>query len=372
MNIYAHLSICIVRCRYSQSEKRAEIQRFIDDDLGLDVASLDRNWRLYGGTTSPGPLEGLYQENKTLFPDLDGFFEWVHQQHIHIFFNDHPKPLAFGQNRSAPPVIPPGEGPLGPKETAFRWDGLTSLLARGLDFWWYDCHWAWSAPPIHVDGSSAAVDGTTWGQAVLQDVTARFMANGTNGTAMRPGQPAGDDVTPFQMGCAESSHPASHRYSVHWTGDIFSEDLIGSVADTIRGGIEGFKPCVSLSVSLSAAVSPCLPLSLCVSMRCIAFIDIGGRRYVHPDCTAHHNYDEPEVYTRWVQFCALSNIFRVHSDPFNDRRPWSFGNDTGNATHDPTEARSPSPPPARPPCRSPPARRLRFPFWLVAFLLCLL
>jgi hypothetical protein len=44
---------------------------------------------------------------------------------------------------------------------------------------------------------------------------------------------------------------------VHWTGDIFSEDLIGSVSNTIMGGIEGFKP------------------------------------YVHPDCTAHHNYDEP-------------------------------------------------------------------------------
>ena len=70
---------------YNQSEKTAEIQRFIDDDLGLDVASLDRNWRLYGGTTSPGPLEGLYQENKTLFPDLDGLFDWVHQQHVHIF-----------------------------------------------------------------------------------------------------------------------------------------------------------------------------------------------------------------------------------------------------------------------------------------------
>ena len=119
---------------------------------------------------------------------------------------------------------------------------------------------------------------------------------------MRPGSPSGDDVTPFQMGCSGSNHPTSHRYSVHWTGDIFSEDLIGSVSDTIMGGIEGFKP------------------------------------YVHPDCTAHHNYDEPEVYIRWIQFCSLSNVFRVHSDPFNDRRPWSFGNATGNATHDPTES----------------------------------
>eukprot|EP01052_Picozoa_sp_SAG31_P006119 SAG31_NODE_278_length_18608_cov_10.304284_11_plen_452_part_00 len=140
------------------------------------------------------------------------------------------------------------------------------------------------------------------GQAVQQDVLTRFIVNGTNGTAVRPGKPSGDNITPFQMGCAESKHPTSHRYSVHWTGDIFSEDLIGSVKDTILGGIEGFKP------------------------------------YVHPDCTAHHNYDEPEVYVRWIQFCSLSNVFRVHSDPFNDRRPWSFGNATGNATNDPTEA----------------------------------
>jgi hypothetical protein len=79
---------------YNQSEKTAEIQRFIDDDLGLDVASLDRNWRLYGGGTGPGPLEGLYQENKTLLPDLDGFFDWVHQNNVrahyaqrHIFWH---------------------------------------------------------------------------------------------------------------------------------------------------------------------------------------------------------------------------------------------------------------------------------------------
>ena len=47
---------------------------------------------------------------------------------------------------------------------------------------------------------------------MLQDVTARFMANGTNGTALRPGTPAGDDVAPFQMGCSGSTHPAAHRH----------------------------------------------------------------------------------------------------------------------------------------------------------------
>ena len=66
-------------------------------------------------------------------------------------------------------------------------------------------------------------------------------------------------------------HWSVTRYSVHWTGDIFSQDLMRSVRDTIAGAIEDFKP------------------------------------YVHPDCTAHHNHDEPEVYVRWIQFCSLSH-----------------------------------------------------------------
>ena len=41
---------------YNQSEKTIEIQHFIDDDLGLDVTSLDRDWRNLGL-----PAEGLYQ-----------------------------------------------------------------------------------------------------------------------------------------------------------------------------------------------------------------------------------------------------------------------------------------------------------------------
>ena len=37
--------------------------------------------------------------------------------------------------------------------------------------------------------------------------------------------------------------------------------------------------------------------------------------------------DDAEVYLRWIQFCSFANIIRVHSDPYNDRRPWRFGGD---------------------------------------------
>ena len=50
--------------------------------------------------------------------------------------------------------------------------------------------------------------------------------------------------------------------------------------------------------------------------------------YVHPDCGGHHNGDPQEVYLRWVQMCSMGNILRIHSDPYNDRRPWTYGNTT--------------------------------------------
>ena len=37
--------------------------------------------------------------------------------------------------------------------------------------------------------------------------------------------------------------------------------------------------------------------------------------------------DDAEVYVRWIQFCSFANIIRVHSDPWNDRRPWHYGDE---------------------------------------------
>jgi hypothetical protein len=48
-------------------------------------------------------------------------------------FNDHPFPVA---GRGA------GGGQTSPEETAFRWQGLTSWLEKGLGYWWFDHNWS--------------------------------------------------------------------------------------------------------------------------------------------------------------------------------------------------------------------------------------
>ena len=70
-----------------------------------------------------------------------------------------------------------------------------------------------------------------------------------------------------------------------YPGDIFSQDLLASVAATIDGGIRTFTP------------------------------------YVHPDCGGHHNHDEPEVYVRWCPPPQTRGPSRP--GPPLDRFPWS-------------------------------------------------
>ena len=47
--------------------------------------------------------------------------EFEHDHGLHVYLNDHPKDMAPETS---------------PAEIAFRFAGLTSMLRRGLDFWW--------------------------------------------------------------------------------------------------------------------------------------------------------------------------------------------------------------------------------------------
>lgn len=247
---------------YTQEEKKTEVERFISDGLPLDVASLDMDWR------SLPENETGYEVNTTLFPDMKGFLSWVHEKKKVFFFNDHPMQVA---------------PELSPKEIEFRYKGLTKLLDAGLDFWWFDCHWKNKIPSLTVPGSFQTLDYISWVQYIFRTTQERYNSE------YRP-----DVKRTMTLGCSNSKIWANHHTPVWWTGDIHYDTLSQAIADEIDYGLQ-LKP------------------------------------YTHPDCTGHHGPEDdgqpypPEVYIRWVQFCSMGNIFRTHSDPPGDRRPWRIG-----------------------------------------------
>lgn len=260
---------------YNQTEKIAEIKRFQTDKIPLDVASLDMNWR---NTT----IDYKYAVDTQLFPDMKGLIQWVHDQNMKFFFNDHPAP--FGWEKSPGPVKRVA-AQMSPEEVKFRYNGLSSMLDIGLDFWWFDCHWQFSVAPVALGNDELSY--RVWGERVYWDVMTRYNKE------KRP-----DQKRTIMLGCYDSphSHPAKHRTPVWWTGDIQHTALDQAIYDEINGGLQ------------------MLP-------------------YVHPDCTGHHDRDEedkgapypPEVYARWVQFCSMGTIFRIHSAPKDERQPWTLG-----------------------------------------------
>lgn len=206
-----------------------------------------------------------YTPNYELFPDLAAFFAKAHDLDARIMFNDHPEPQ--------------GHAELDPEELQFRYDGLTSLLKLGLDLWWFDRNW-FTCLSEPVPGISKEV----WGMRLYHDVTQRFAP----------------DRRPLIMSNVEGvdngllnqpSSPAAHRFPIWWTGDTRATWAY------LKHGIE--------NGVLSGALS-LLP-------------------YVNEDAGGHHGDPSPEMYTRFMQFAALSPVTRPHCTKGQKRLPWEFG-----------------------------------------------
>ena len=265
---------------YTQSEKQAEVEEFAKRAFPLDVSGVDMDWRYhpcYPLSLTPQcekythDDEAQYLLNTDLWPNLTGFVDFLKQRKIALFFNDHPMQVNTSYVE------------MSPLEIRFRWDGLTSMLTRGIDFWWFDCHW--NSKINTTDG----VDYIAWEKYVQFEVMARFNRENRPGTRT------------MQLGCSDSARLSDHRYPTWWTGDIQYDTIADAVRDSVNGGLQ-------------------------------------LRPYIHPDCGGHHGPgagghtpQSPavgypgEVFVRWVQFCSLGTILRLHSDPQLGRQPWKYG-----------------------------------------------
>ena len=212
-----------------------------------------------------------YQPNTNLFPNMKRFFQEAHAKHVHIMFNDHPEPVA--------------KTALDPKELAYRYDNLSKLLREGLDFWWYDRNWM-----VHLVTPRPNLNKEVWGMRLYHDTTARVRPK------MRPlimanvdGIDNGMRLRPMDV--------AAHRFPIQWTGDI------GPSYDFLRRAVEN---------AVYSGTQSLFP-------------------YESDDLGGHVANPTPEQYIRWIEYGALSPIYRPHCTHNLERMPWVFGPEAESA-----------------------------------------
>jgi hypothetical protein len=259
---------------YSETTALQQIDDYRAHQIPLDVLVVDTGWRA-GASTG-------YQPNTNLFPNLPRFFSEAHAKNVRVLFNDHPEPLKTNVTG------------LDAKELNYRFNGLAGLLNDGLDIWWYDRNW-WvalvPAAPKRTEGGPPApsLRKEVWGMRLYHDTTARvrpeqrplIMANVDgidNGIRKRP-----MDV-------------AAHRFPFQWTGDIGPgfEFLRRAVENAVYSGVQSLFPYES--------------------------DDLGG----------HTSNPTPEEYIRWIEYGALSPVYRPHCTHNLKRMPWAFGPEAEN------------------------------------------
>ncbi|CAN5666561.1 hypothetical protein BH11ARM2_BH11ARM2_00380 [soil metagenome] len=251
---------------YTQPMALASIDEYRRRGLPLDLFVVDTNWRI-------GASKG-YGVDTRLFPDMAAFLHQAHGKGVRTMFNDHPEPQA--------PTA------LDPKETRYRWDGLTGLFRQGLDVWWFDRNWS-----TRLHEPMPGLDPETWGASVFHDVTAAYRPE------IRP--LVMSNVDGIDNGIrARPPYPAFHRYPIWWTGDTTAawSYLRRAVENGVDEGVLGMLP------------------------------------YVHEDAGGHVGVPSPELYTRFLQYAALSPVLRVHCTYGRNRYPWSFGPQAEQAVTD--------------------------------------
>lgn len=206
-----------------------------------------------------------YLPNSDLFPNLPRFFAEAHAKNVRVMFNDHPEPVS--------------DNPLSPTEVNYRCTNLANLLGQGLDIWWYDRNWS-----VSLLTPSPNLRKEVWGMEICNDA-----ARWTNGS-LRPLIMA--NVDGIDNGYRNRpSDVAAHRFSIQWTGDIGPsyKYLTFAVENAVFAGVQ----------SLFAYESD----------------DLGG----------HTSDPSPNDYIRWLEYGALSPIFRPHCTHNLSRMPWAFG-----------------------------------------------
>lgn len=269
---------------YSDQELRELVQGFRADHIPLDVLVIDMDWhRTFLDQASQndasGHLKGWsgYSWNPALFPDPGQFLRELHADGLHVSLNLHPASgvqpwedaypamaKAMGIDPATKHYVP--FAITDPKFARNYFDLLHHPLERqGVDFWWLD--WQQEA-----NTAMAGVSPTWWLNYV------HFTDQEREGK--RP-------LLFHRWGGL-----GNHRYQIGFSGDTRSD--WESLA---------FQPWFTATAA-----------------------NVGYAYWSH-DIGGHISAQEdPELYTRWIQFGAYSPILRTHTtkNALSERRIWAF------------------------------------------------
>ncbi len=273
---------------YHQDELIALMKDFKAHDVPLSVCIVDMDWHITEIETNSQAYPGHvwndgwtgYTWNPELFPDPARFTATLHEMGLRTALNLHPHagvhPHESQYERVAERVgVEPGSRePINfdladPRFASAYFEELHHPHeAIGIDFWWMD----WQ------QGEQTSLPGLDplWWLNHLH-----FLDLGRDG-----------ERRPFVF--SRWGGLGNHRYPIGFSGDtIISWESLA------------FQPYFTASAA-----------------------NVGYGWWSH-DIGGHYgNTEEPELYTRWIQYGVFSPIFRLHATktPFSDRRPWAFDN----------------------------------------------
>jgi alpha-glucosidase (family GH31 glycosyl hydrolase) len=262
---------------YTQDDLQQLLCDFEAQEIPLSVCIVDMDWHLTKtGNTSTGWTG--YTWNRDLFPNPEGFFEFVHARGIRTALNLHPAEGIHPHEEQYPAMAQRlGIDPATGKPIAFDItdpefvNAYFELLhhpneAIGVDFWWVD----WQ------QGQKSRMEGLDplW---LINHL--HFHDSGRDGVKR-----------PFIF--SRWGNEGHQRYPIGFSGDSYM------TWETLR-----FQPYMTATASN------------------VAYgywsHDIGG----HISGTG-----DAELFTRWLQFGVFSPIMRIHSGKghFYERHPWTF------------------------------------------------
>lgn len=267
--------------RYSEQDFRNIVGNIQNNDIPMDVLVIDMDWHMdgYNNRTDQTQWTG-WTWNKELFPDPQGFIDWIHSQNLRTTLNLHPadgigiyeenyNKLASDLGVAATQTIPWN---IENKDfyQAFFDDILRPHEDMGIDFWWLDWQQWMIAPNEPKLGNTFWLNHVFFNDKKLQGKDRPVIFHRWGGLG-------------------------NHRYQIGFSGDTYTTF-----------------PSLAFQTYFTATAG-----NVCYGYWSH---DIGGHQ--------QPGDNDPELYLRWIQYGVFSPILRTHATNASniERRIWMYDN----------------------------------------------